>query len=102
MGEARRIDEAFQILESLEQGSARGNAKLSAPLIIGLLNAIIEAGYRTMEKILLSFFILAFLTLTLLLLLPCLTAVVQEIYAVLMVFLHVMGFCFVKEAILRS
>ncbi|OAY27568.1 hypothetical protein MANES_16G135400v8 [Manihot esculenta] len=44
LGEARRIDEAFQILESLEQGSARGNAKLSAPLIIGLLNAIIEAG----------------------------------------------------------
>ncbi|KAJ9167593.1 hypothetical protein P3X46_019212 [Hevea brasiliensis] len=44
LGEARRIDEAFQILESLEQGSVRGNAKLSAPLIICLLNAIIESG----------------------------------------------------------
>ncbi|EEF46790.1 pentatricopeptide repeat-containing protein, putative [Ricinus communis] len=44
LGEARRIDEAFQILESLEQGSAKGNVKLSAPIVVGLLNAIIEAG----------------------------------------------------------
>ncbi|XP_065851513.1 pentatricopeptide repeat-containing protein At5g10690 isoform X1 [Euphorbia lathyris] len=44
LGKARKIDEAFQMLESLEQGSAVGNTKLSAPLIIGLLNAIIETG----------------------------------------------------------
>ncbi|WCJ30512.1 Pentatricopeptide repeat-containing protein At5g10690 [Euphorbia peplus] len=44
LGKARKIDEAFQMLESLEQGSAVGNAKLSAPIIVGLLNAIIETG----------------------------------------------------------
>lgn len=32
----------------------------------------------------------------------CAFAVVQEIYAVLMVFLHDMVFCFVKAAILQS
>ncbi|KAL5782898.1 hypothetical protein ACOSP7_007927 [Xanthoceras sorbifolium] len=44
LGEARRIDEAFLILESVEKGTAVGSPKLSAPLICGLLNALIEAG----------------------------------------------------------
>lgn len=43
LGEARRIDEAFQILESVEKGTAVGSPKLSARLICGLLNALIEA-----------------------------------------------------------
>ncbi|KAJ4709703.1 putative Pentatricopeptide repeat-containing protein [Melia azedarach] len=44
LGKARRIDEAFQILESVEKGIAVGSPRLSAPLICGLLNALIEAG----------------------------------------------------------
>ncbi|KAK6927726.1 Pentatricopeptide repeat [Dillenia turbinata] len=44
LGKCQRIDEAFQLLESVEQGSAAGSAKLSAPLFYGLLNALIEAG----------------------------------------------------------
>ncbi|XP_029118705.1 pentatricopeptide repeat-containing protein At5g10690 isoform X1 [Elaeis guineensis] len=44
LGEARRVDEAFQILECLEQGSAKGSPKLSPKLIFGLLNALLEAG----------------------------------------------------------
>uniref|UniRef100_A0A5B7BNC4 CBS domain-containing protein n=1 Tax=Davidia involucrata TaxID=16924 RepID=A0A5B7BNC4_DAVIN len=44
LGDARRIDEAFQLLESVEQGNAVGSPKLSAPLIYGLLNALIETG----------------------------------------------------------
>ncbi|KAI4377598.1 hypothetical protein MLD38_015197 [Melastoma candidum] len=44
LGDARRIDEAFGILESVELGTAVGNPKLSAVLIGGLLNALIEAG----------------------------------------------------------
>ncbi|XP_058067931.1 pentatricopeptide repeat-containing protein At5g10690 isoform X2 [Magnolia sinica] len=44
LGEARRIDEAFQILESVEQGTAAGSPKLSPSLISGLLNALLEAG----------------------------------------------------------
>ncbi|KAJ0090623.1 hypothetical protein Patl1_12681 [Pistacia atlantica] len=44
LGESRRIDEAFQILEAVEKGAAVGSPKLSAPLICGLLNALIEAG----------------------------------------------------------
>lgn len=44
LGEARRIDEAFQMLESVEKGSAVGSPKLCAPLICGLLNALIESG----------------------------------------------------------
>ncbi|GKV16315.1 hypothetical protein SLEP1_g26973 [Rubroshorea leprosula] len=44
LGEARKIDEAFQILESVEHGTAPGRPKLSAPIIYGLLNALIEAG----------------------------------------------------------
>ncbi|KAI3435397.1 CBS domain-containing protein [Psidium guajava] len=44
LGDARRIDEAFQVLECVENGTAMGNPKLSAALIFGLLNALIEAG----------------------------------------------------------
>lgn len=44
LGEAGRIDEAFQLLESVEQGSAVGRPKLSAPLIFGLLNALVQTG----------------------------------------------------------
>ncbi|KAH7688158.1 Aldolase-type TIM barrel-containing protein [Dioscorea alata] len=44
LGEARRIDEAFQILESVENGTAVGSPKLSPRLIYGLLNALLEAG----------------------------------------------------------
>lgn len=44
LGLARRIDEAFQLLESVEEGTAVGSPKLSAPLIYGLLNGLIEAG----------------------------------------------------------
>lgn len=44
LGEARRIDEAFQLLESVEQGTAVGSPKLSSSLIYGLLNSLIEAG----------------------------------------------------------
>lgn len=43
-GKARRIDEAFQLLESVEQGSAVGSPRMSAALIYGLLNALIESG----------------------------------------------------------
>ncbi|XP_068648535.1 pentatricopeptide repeat-containing protein At5g10690 isoform X2 [Aristolochia californica] len=44
LGEARRTDEAFQILEFLEQGRIMGGPKLSPALLYGLLNALIEAG----------------------------------------------------------
>lgn len=44
LGEAQRIDEAFQMLESMEQGTAAGNPKLSPSIIHGLLNALLEAG----------------------------------------------------------
>ncbi|XP_040363740.1 pentatricopeptide repeat-containing protein At5g10690 isoform X2 [Rosa chinensis] len=44
LGGARRIDEAFEVLESVERGVAVGSPKLSAPLIFGLLNALVEAG----------------------------------------------------------
>ncbi|KAH0989741.1 hypothetical protein GBA52_001224 [Prunus armeniaca] len=44
LGRARRIDEAFQVLESVELGTAAGSPKLSAPLVFGLLNALVEAG----------------------------------------------------------
>ncbi|KAF6138533.1 hypothetical protein GIB67_022567 [Kingdonia uniflora] len=42
--EARRIDEAFGLLESVEKGDIVGSPKLSPTLIYGLLNALIEAG----------------------------------------------------------
>ncbi|KAL2236149.1 UNVERIFIED_CONTAM: Pentatricopeptide repeat-containing protein [Sesamum indicum] len=44
LGDARRFDEAFQVLESVEQGTAVGGPQLSAVLICGLLNALIESG----------------------------------------------------------
>lgn len=44
LGDARRIDESFQLLESVEQGTAVGSPTLSAPLIYGLLNALVETG----------------------------------------------------------
>ncbi|XP_072987232.1 pentatricopeptide repeat-containing protein At5g10690 [Typha latifolia] len=44
LGEARRVDEAFEILESIELGTATGNPRLSPQLIYGLLNALLEAG----------------------------------------------------------
>ncbi|TKY58236.1 Pentatricopeptide repeat-containing protein [Spatholobus suberectus] len=44
LGEARRVDEAFELLETVENGTAMGGPNLSAPLIFGLLNALIETG----------------------------------------------------------
>ncbi|KAK4422400.1 Pentatricopeptide repeat-containing protein [Sesamum alatum] len=44
LGDARRFDEAFQVLESVEQGTAVGGPQLSAVLICGFLNALIESG----------------------------------------------------------
>ncbi|KAK2453050.1 Tetratricopeptide repeat (TPR) superfamily protein [Trifolium repens] len=44
LGKAHRFDEAFRLLESVENGTAVGNPKLSAPLVFGLLNALTEAG----------------------------------------------------------
>lgn len=44
LGDAQRIDEAFQVLESVEQGTAVGSPQLSAALFSGLLNALIESG----------------------------------------------------------
>ncbi|XP_045813649.1 pentatricopeptide repeat-containing protein At5g10690 [Trifolium pratense] len=44
LGKAHRFDEAFQLLESVENGTAVGSPKLSAPLVFGLLNALTEAG----------------------------------------------------------
>ncbi|KAG5592087.1 hypothetical protein H5410_042601 [Solanum commersonii] len=44
LGDARRIDQAFQLLEAVEQGTAAGSPKLSPPLVRGLLNSLIEAG----------------------------------------------------------
>ncbi|GER28166.1 pentatricopeptide repeat-containing protein [Striga asiatica] len=44
LGDARRIDEAFQVLETVEKGTAVGGPKLSGSLICGLLNALIESG----------------------------------------------------------
>lgn len=44
LGKARRINEAFQIMESIEKGTAAGNPKLSSSLVYGLLDALINAG----------------------------------------------------------
>ncbi|CAM0951474.1 unnamed protein product [Alopecurus aequalis] len=44
LGIARRIDEAFEILESVEKDTSVGSPRLSAHLICGFLNALIEAG----------------------------------------------------------
>ncbi|XP_062092240.1 pentatricopeptide repeat-containing protein At5g10690 [Humulus lupulus] len=54
LGEARRVDDAFQLLESIERGIAVGRPKLSAPLIFGLLNALVEAGDLRRANALLS------------------------------------------------
>ncbi|XP_073121798.1 pentatricopeptide repeat-containing protein At5g10690-like isoform X2 [Henckelia pumila] len=43
LGDAGRIDEAFQLLESVELSTAVGNRQLSEALICGLLNALIES-----------------------------------------------------------
>ncbi|XP_048530309.1 pentatricopeptide repeat-containing protein At5g10690 [Triticum urartu] len=44
LGIARRIDEAFEILESVEKDTSDGSPRLSPHLICGFLNALIEAG----------------------------------------------------------
>lgn len=44
LGKARRVDEAFHILESVDLGTAARNPRLSPQVIYGLLNAILEAG----------------------------------------------------------
>ncbi|KAL5973979.1 hypothetical protein ACLOJK_030639 [Asimina triloba] len=44
LGEAQRTDEAFQLLESVERGTAAGSPQLSPSLIYGLLNALLEGG----------------------------------------------------------
>ncbi|CAN6224531.1 unnamed protein product [Urochloa humidicola] len=44
LGIARRIDEAFEVLESIEKDSSIGSPRLSPHLICGFLNALIEAG----------------------------------------------------------
>lgn len=44
LGIARRIDEAFEILESIEKDASVGSPKLTPHLICGFLNALIEAG----------------------------------------------------------
>ncbi|BAT08213.1 pentatricopeptide repeat-containing protein At5g10690 [Oryza sativa Japonica Group] len=44
LGIARRIDDAFEILESIEKDTSIGSPRLSPHLICGFLNALIEAG----------------------------------------------------------
>lgn len=44
LGEARRVDEAFQMLESIDKGSAFGGLQLSAHVIYGLLNSLLQSG----------------------------------------------------------
>lgn len=44
LGKARRIDEAFQMMESIEKGTAAGSPKLSSSLVYGLLDSLINAG----------------------------------------------------------
>lgn len=44
LAKSGRIDEAFQLLESLQHGTAVGSPNLSPQLIFGLLNALVEAG----------------------------------------------------------
>uniref|UniRef100_A0A453DII7 Pentacotripeptide-repeat region of PRORP domain-containing protein n=1 Tax=Aegilops tauschii subsp. strangulata TaxID=200361 RepID=A0A453DII7_AEGTS len=45
LGIARRIDEAFEILESVEKDTSDGSPRLSPHLLCGFLNALIEAGW---------------------------------------------------------
>jgi len=49
LGIARRIDEAFEILESIEKDSSIGSPRLSPHLICGFLNALIEAGWYKID-----------------------------------------------------
>ena len=49
LGIARRIDEAFEILESIEKDSLIGSPRLSPHLICGFLNALIEAGWYKID-----------------------------------------------------
>jgi hypothetical protein len=50
LGIARRIDEAFEILESIEKDSSMiGSPRLSPHLICGFLNALIEAGWYKID-----------------------------------------------------
>ncbi|KAG6436507.1 hypothetical protein SASPL_101408 [Salvia splendens] len=44
LGGSQMIDEAFQVLESVEKGTAVGSPQLSAEMICGLLNALTESG----------------------------------------------------------
>ncbi|KAI3898999.1 hypothetical protein MKW92_011277 [Papaver armeniacum] len=44
LGEARRIDEAFQLIESMERPTVLGNPGMSPEVIYGFFNALIEAG----------------------------------------------------------
>ncbi|XP_015696362.2 pentatricopeptide repeat-containing protein At5g10690 isoform X2 [Oryza brachyantha] len=44
LGIARRIDDAFEILESIEKDTSTGSPRLSPHLLCGFLNALIEAG----------------------------------------------------------
>ncbi|MQL90242.1 hypothetical protein Taro_022828 [Colocasia esculenta] len=52
LGKAGRVDEAFQILETVEQGTAAGRPKLSSQLIYGLLNALLDAATLVLSVIL--------------------------------------------------
>ncbi|KAI3961463.1 hypothetical protein MKX01_001199 [Papaver californicum] len=44
LGEARRINEAFQLIESMERPSVLGNPGMPPEVIYGFFNALIEAG----------------------------------------------------------
>uniref|UniRef100_A0A0D3H762 CBS domain-containing protein n=1 Tax=Oryza barthii TaxID=65489 RepID=A0A0D3H762_9ORYZ len=46
LGITRRIDDAFEILESIEKDTSIGSPRLSPHLICGFLNALIEAGWH--------------------------------------------------------
>jgi hypothetical protein len=51
LGIARRIDEAFEILESIEKDTSVGCPSLSPHLICGFLNTLIEAGSCKMDHL---------------------------------------------------
>jgi hypothetical protein len=51
LGIARRIDEAFEILESIEKDTSVGCPRLSPHLICGFLNTLIEAGSCKMDHL---------------------------------------------------
>lgn len=60
LGRARRIDDAFQLLESVEKGTAAGKPKLSTQLIYALLHALIEAVQETFAVLMVFLHDLAF------------------------------------------